>query len=84
MVLSELGEDFPIEGDIGLLQHRHEARVREPHFLKKSIHTNLPETAEVTLLVLPVGEGVRASMEDGFIGLTLLRGATEAVTLHLP
>ncbi len=83
MVLSELREDLPVEGDTGLLQHGDELGVGETHFLEEDAHAHVPEAAEVALLVLPVSEGVSTSVEDSLSSLTFLGGAAEAVALHL-
>lgn len=82
-MLGEIGEDFPIESDVALLEHWDEFGVGETVLLEKRGHLHVPEAAEVALLIFPVSEGVSSSVEDGFVGLTFLGRAAEAVTLHL-
>lgn len=80
--LSEGGEDLPVETDVRLLQGRDEAGVGSALSLEESVHADSPETAEVTLLVAAVSEGVLTSVRDSLIRHLLLGGAAEAVTLY--
>ena len=83
MVLSEFGKDFAIESDIGLLKHWYKAGVRKAFGLEESVHADLPESAEVTLLVLPVSESVGTSVSQSLLSLAFLLRAAEAVALGL-
>jgi len=83
VIEGDFGENFSINGDIFFLQKRNELRVRETILFKKSGEAYVPEATEVTLLIFPVGEGVGASMEDGFVCLSFFGRAAVSVTLHL-
>lgn len=83
VVHRELGEDLSVEGDIGLLESGDELRVGAAFFLKEGRHADVPEATEVTLFVSSMSEGVTASMEDGFVGLTLFLGSSETVAFYL-
>ena len=83
MIEGDFGENFSINGDIFFLQKRNELRVRETILFKKSGEAYVPEAAEVALLIFPVGEGVGASMEDGFVCLSFFGRAAVSVTLYL-
>ena len=83
MLESNFSENFSIKGDVFFLQKGNELRVREAILFKKSGETYVPEATEVTLLIFPVGEGVGASMEDGFVCLSFFGRAAVSVTLHL-
>ncbi|KKU50133.1 MAG: hypothetical protein UY47_C0004G0008 [Parcubacteria group bacterium GW2011_GWB1_49_7] len=72
MVLGEVGKDFAVEGDVRLLQHRDELGVGNAVLFEESRHADVPEATEVALLVLPMGEGICAGVEDGFVCHALL------------
>lgn len=83
MVHGELGENLPVESNVGLFESRDESGVGSAHFFEEGVHADLPESTEVTLLVASVGEGIRAGVKNGLGGLTLLGRATETIALNL-
>ena len=72
MAHGEFGEDLAVESDVGALEHGDELGIGEALGLEERAHADLPEAAEVALLVSAMGESVRAGVEDGFVGLALL------------
>src|SRR6266404_9075875 len=63
----QLRQHLAIEVDAGLLERRHELRVREPHLATRRVDPHDPERPRLALLLLAaaVGEGARAQHRFG-------------------
>src|SRR5262249_43831226 len=66
----EVGQDFAIELDRGLLEPAHEHRVAHPAFARGRVDARDPQRAELALAHAPVAVGVLAGLHHGLFGYT--------------
>jgi len=78
-----MGEGFAVEAEVLLLGGTHELGIGETVLAESRVDLDVPEAAEVALLVAAVGEGVGACMGEGVIGGALGLGAAETEALGL-
>lgn len=97
VLLCQNGQHFAVDGDIGLLEAAYEAGVgecaRADHRLcafktvdlriECRIDADVPELAEIVLLVATVRKGILAGVDDRFIRSALFLAACEAVAFDL-
>lgn len=82
MIHGEFGKNLSVESDIGLFESWDELRVAHAVLLEECRHAHIPKAAEIALFVAAMSESVGTSMENRFIGLAFLGGATETIALH--
>lgn len=58
MFTSKEGKNLPVESDIFLLEHRDKLGVRKTILFEVSREADIPESAEISLLISSVGEAV--------------------------
>lgn len=68
MIDCEVSEDLAVDLDTLSVESTHQARVREPFETSSSVDTLDPESAEVTLLVLTIAEGVGQTLFPSVFG----------------
>jgi hypothetical protein len=83
VILSKVGQDFPVEQHVFLLECPDQFRVRHAIFSAASIYLDIPELSVMGLLVLPVGEGIISGMKQCLLCLALLSRTSVAHTLGL-
>ena len=80
---SEMGERLAVEAEVGLLGGAHELGIGHAVLAEGGIDLDVPEAAEVALLVAAMGKRVGAGMGESFVGGALGLGAAETEALGL-
>src|SRR2546425_13262081 len=79
----QIGQDLPIEPDLGLAAAGDELVVREPVLPRRGVDPQDPESAELALAVLPVAVGVGERVLDLLLRLAVGRVLEAPVALGL-
>jgi hypothetical protein len=79
----EVGEDLPVQGDVGLLEPRDEARVGRPVLAGGGVDPGDPEPAELALAGAAVAVGVLEALLDGVLGNGVDVATAAPVTFRL-
>ncbi len=82
-VFGESGEDFAVNRDAFYLEGVNELAVGKSEWARGGVDADVPECAEVTLLVFSVVEGVFTRMHESVPSHTFLGGTAMAITLSL-
>ncbi len=83
MRVSDLGEDLAVELDVLLLECADEFAVACTLFVERCVDADIPESAEIALLVAAAFEGIRAGMHDCVDRCRFLVSAVQAIALGL-
>src|SRR4029078_13034155 len=83
MMFGKVGKDLAVKQDIFLLEGADELRIRYAKLARAGIYLDIPELPVVGFLVLPVGEGVVAGMEQRILCLAFFRTPSMTKALGL-